>query len=652
MTVPGWDGQGRGMVDCKDLCQRLESDDPDVLRDAAFEAGENGCLDAVPFLANLLCSHNLGVQEAADRALRKIGGKEVVSAVKALLRSDDAPARNAAMDILRAVGAEDFPTLLELLHDTDPDIRIFASDILGSTASRQAVAPLCEALLKDPEANVRYQAAVSLGELAFSEAATCLGKALGDDEWVQFAVIEALAKIRDASSVGAMVNALDKSSDLVASMIVDALGEIGNIKAVTMLLKRMDGAPEVLRNKIVKAVVRILGGKALTLLSPAEQERFRGYLLAALHDDEEDTQDAAVSGLGSVGGEVAAEAVITHAASLDRDSHPERYEHAIAILREMGLTQTLGTALREGDELRRRIALDVLSELPCPDCSNLIMGAFASLPPEFRPAAVKALASIAGTEAVDFFLGLLDGGDEPLLLDAVAFLGGKMRVATAGERLFALLAHPSDAVKEAALDACVAIGGEYFDGRFRELFQGEDPMDRLMAVYALGKMGVREHMDIIKKALSDEVPDIRKIALEALADMCGHEESGLSLIVSRLSDENRDVRLAVVELLGGCDSNKVFPYLQQALSDPDDWVRIRAAEAMGLRGESGAVPRLLELAKGESKLVALKAVETLGEIGGPDALQALKGLISGDDPELADAADMAIARLQDEQGER
>ena len=85
------------MVDCKDLCQRLGSDDPDILRDAAFDAGESGCLEVVPFLAKLLCSHNLGVQEAADRALRKLGGKDVVNAVKPLLRSDDAPARNAAM---------------------------------------------------------------------------------------------------------------------------------------------------------------------------------------------------------------------------------------------------------------------------------------------------------------------------------------------------------------------------------------------------------------------------------------------------------------------------------------------------------------------------------------------------------------------------
>ncbi|WP_428561303.1 MAG: HEAT repeat domain-containing protein [Solidesulfovibrio sp. DCME] len=640
------------MVDCKDLCQRLGGDDPDVLRDAAYEAGEDGCVAAVPLLAGLLCSHNLGVQEAADRALRKIGGKEVVAAVKPLLRSDDAPIRNASMDILRAVGAQDFPTLIELLHDADPDIRIFASDILGSTDSRLAVAPLCEALLKDHEVNVRYQAAVSLGELAFVDAAACLGKALGDEEWVQFAVIEALAKIRDAASVGALVKALDKSSDLVASMIVDALGEIGNIKAVTMLLKRMDASPEVLRNKIVKAVVRILGGKALTLLSPTERERFRTYLLAALSDDEDEVQDAAVSGLGSVGGEEAAAAVLGHAAHIDKDRHPERYEHAVAALRDMGLTEALGEALRHGGEGRRLAALDVLAGLPCPQCAGLIMAAFPDLPPAIRPVAAKALAAIAGEEATAFFLDLLGDDDEELLLEAVSFLGDKLRLPEAGEAIFALLGHPSDAVKEAALEACVAIGGEGLDARFRELFGSEEPMDRLMAVYALGKMGVRDHMDVIREALGDEVPDIRKIALEALADMCGHEEEGLPLIVGGLSDENRDVRLAVVELLGGCDSDKVYPYLEQALSDPDDWVRIRAVEALGHRGEREAVTRLLELAGEDSKLVALKAVETLGELGGPEVFEALLQLASGDDPELVAAAEAGLARLRDEQGER
>ena len=53
-----------------------------------------------------------------------------------------------------------------------------------------------------------------------------------------------------------------------------------------------------------------------------------------------------------------------------------------------------------------------------------------------------------------------------------------------------------------------------------------------------------------------------------------------------------------------------------------------------------------------SKLVALKAVETLGQLGGSEAFEALMGLTSSEDQELATTAEAALARLQDEQGER
>ena len=171
------------MGDHEELLNQLRSGDVELEREAAFAAGEGKVEEAVPLLARLVQSQNLGVQEAADRALRRIGGPAVVRAVAPLLRSDDPPSRNIAMDVMREVGDQDFPTLIDLLHDDDPDMRIFSSDILGSTGNLMAVSALCEALLKDPEVNVRYQAAVSLGALGRPEAAKCLNKALSDDEW-------------------------------------------------------------------------------------------------------------------------------------------------------------------------------------------------------------------------------------------------------------------------------------------------------------------------------------------------------------------------------------------------------------------------------------------------------------------------------------
>ena len=51
-----------------------------------------------------------------------------------------------------------------------------------------------------------------------------------DEEWVQFAVVEALARINDPAAIIALIALLPLSSVLVSSAIVDALGELGDIK--------------------------------------------------------------------------------------------------------------------------------------------------------------------------------------------------------------------------------------------------------------------------------------------------------------------------------------------------------------------------------------------------------------------------------------
>lgn len=640
------------MSDSENVCTRLQGDDIEDLRDAAYMAGEMRCVQAVPLLGKLLRSHNLGVQEAADMALREIGGREVVKAAAPLLRSDDAPVRNIAMDILREVGDQDFPTLLELLHDDDADIRIFTSDILGACGDKAAVAPLCETLLRDPEVNVRYQAAVSLGELGRPGAAKCLNKALNDEEWVQFAVIEALSKIRDASSVDALVKALDNSSDLVSSMIVEALGEIGNVKAVTMLLKRMDSSPPVLRNIICRAVVNILGGKSLTMLSEKERGNFRMALLNALADDDEDIQDAAIEGLAFVGGPKASAAVLELAARMDPDIEPERLDKAMDAISKIGMSEALENGVASDDPQLGAAAVAALAGINDPKVSPLLMDAFRHVDPERRRAISSTLARMAGEEAGDFFLEVLERvSDEAVLKDALAHLGGKMRLAAAGDRIFALLSHPDDGVKEAALEACTAINGPDMNERFKTLFSSDDPVDRLMAVYALGKMGVKDNLGLIVQALEDEVPDIRKIALEAVSELCPEHDRGMELIVSRLFDENRDVRLAVVEQLGKCGDPAGVPHLLQLLEDADDWVRIRALEALGAGGDRDVVPKITPHLDDPGKLVALKAAETLGELGGKAAFQALLAVVGGDDPELTAAAEEAIANIQDEQGD-
>jgi len=645
------------MSDCKEYLPLLESDDMEIVREGAFKAGENNCTEAVPRLAELLAMNHLGIQEAAESSLRKIGGKETIAAVMPLLRSDDAPVRNLSMDILREIGHQDVSALIGLLHDEDPDMRIFASDILGSSDNRLAVEALCEALLKDPEVNVRYQAAVSLGDLGMGEAAGCLNKAMEDDEWVQYSVIEALTKIKHSSSVDALVKALDRASDLVASMIIDALGEMGNVKAVTMLLRRMETSPTALRNKIAKAVVNILGGKSLTLLTKDERENFRQYLLVALKDEDVDIQDAAIRGLAYVGGEHASQGILEIASALDQDHDQERLADIIANLARIGLTEALKQGIASDDQNLARVAVQALAMIAergdggtCSEVCLVLVDRFWNLGLPVQRQVVGVLASSASEKANDFFVDILDRHDDGTVLKgAVRFLGVKMRNQDVVDKIFPLLDHQYDDVKEAALEALIAINGDEVRRRFVDMSTSEDPIHRLMAVFALGKIGQPGNLEQLKIALEDEIPDIRKVAVEAVAELCGESGDWSTHVLPKLSDENKDVRLTVIEILGRCYEKEFLPHLLHALEDEDDWVRIRAIDAIGEHRAEEGVPNLLELLENPNQFVVMKVIEALGNIGGTVAFRSLLEISDSDEYELVRAAEDAIAKIQESQ---
>lgn len=635
------------MVSKEEILELLNSEDSQDVREGAFRAGEERIGDAVEPLVRHLQSGNLGVQEAADAALRHIGGAKTVQALTPLLRSDDAPVRNLSMDILREIGGQDVETLGELLHDEDPDMRIFVADILGETGNALVVAPLCRALLKDPEVNVRYQAAVSLGTIASPEAAGCLNKALEDEEWVQFAVIEALTKIREESSINALAKAMGRSTDLVASMIVDALGEMGNIKAVGLLLKRLEASPTALRNKIVKAVVNILGGKSLSLLSQGERENLREYALVALEDEDEEIQDAAVQGLAYVGGENASAAILDLATSLDPVSNQDRIEHMAQALAAIGNTKAMEDGLVHGEWKKGMTILEAYRLIGDPSHAQKLQDVFMDKDLDMQRAIAIVLRELANPESTEFFLGLMETHqDGTVIKEAAEFLGQQMHERRALPLLFNLLDHPYDDVKDVVLEAIVSIDGPEVREHFKEKSVSEEPMDRLMATYVLGRLGHDEDLQDLQRALEDPVPEIRKVALESLEGRCFEIDRLLPLALPCLSDEDREVRLAVVEILGKCQEDAVLPHLEKALEDEDDWVRIRALEALGQRNSEQSIPKIVPLLDSDNTLILLKVIEALGEIGGESAFRSLFTILDHENTEVQAAAEEALARLK------
>ena len=132
-------------------------------------------------------------------------------------------------------------------------------------------------------------------------------------------------------------------------------------------------------------------------------------------------------------------------------------------------------------------------------------------------------------------------------------------------------------------------------------------------------------------------------------NMGGAAERYLPRLLPRLFDEDKDVRVALVDLLGQIGTSAVMPHLVTALRDENEWVRIRAIEALGVNKNTEAVPTLAQMLEHASPMVAFKIIEALGRIGGNVAFSVLLGMMDHEDPEIQHAAADAVSAIQAEQ---
>lgn len=629
------------------VLEDLRSEESEIIRDAAFRAGDMVLADAVPLLCERIKSENIGIQEAAEYGLRKIRGPETVMALLPLLRSNEAPVRNVAMDILREIGLDAIEEMKPWLRDDDADVRIFISDILGYCSSHQSALLLCEALLKDPEVNVRYQAAVSLGNLAYPETVGDLSRAMHDEEWVQFAVVEALAKINDTLATKALVQLLPQSSPLVCSAIIDALGGLGDLKTIPMLFNSLESVSTALRHKIVKAIVQILSGRSLSLLDATSQERLHVYLMDALTDNDEEILCAALQGLGAIGAEQASDAILRLAADLDPERKPELCEACIQALGKVGYNDVVRAALESEDERTVSTALEACRLMNDRGPVEALKTTSWRLSQELQRAAVALIAHLGNCDDVPFFMSVIDECEDPeLLKSALIFFGNQHACPDVADVVFNQLDHRYVDVKEMALEACINLHSPILNERFKERFVREDPMQRMMAVYALGRYSVMENITEITAALEDENPEVRQVAVECFVNLGRDAEAYLPNLLPRLFDENKDVRAALVTLLGQIGTPTVFTHLVTALRDENDWVRIRAAEGLGANKHLESVPLMAQMLEYANPIVAFKVIEVLGKMGGNVAFSVLLGMMDHEDPEIQQAAAEAVAAIQ------
>jgi len=184
---------------CAELAAALENSDATIRRHAAHDI--TPCHDAsTALVSRLKREEDTAVRKAILKSLLRLYDPLIGDGLADCLRSEDVALRNDVIEAFKQLGDEVTPILRSLLTDPDPDVRIFAVNILNSERHPEVEQLLIEVVERDVHLNVCATAVDLLCEVG-TEAAIDpligLKVRFATETYIQFAADLALKRIRE-----------------------------------------------------------------------------------------------------------------------------------------------------------------------------------------------------------------------------------------------------------------------------------------------------------------------------------------------------------------------------------------------------------------------------------------------------------------------
>ena len=182
------------------LLAQLEDADPVARRWAARDLSD--CPEAsAALVARLQREADLSVREVILTTLTVVGDDVAVAGLVACLRSEDVALRNEAIEAMKQLPKKVAAIMGGLLDDPNPDVRIFAVNVLESLRHPEVEAWLIAVIERDAHLNVCATAVDLLGEVGTATARAPLLRLkarFASEPYIQFAADLALKRLAGA----------------------------------------------------------------------------------------------------------------------------------------------------------------------------------------------------------------------------------------------------------------------------------------------------------------------------------------------------------------------------------------------------------------------------------------------------------------------
>ena len=596
----------------RELAARLAEGDESARLHAAETISEDESYDAVPLLG-ALSDESWRVRRAAIKGVSQRAAPDAIAAlISSVVENHHNPSLlNSALQVLTSSDVDTVSPLIELLKNSNADLRMQAALALGEQQDARATDALVQAL-NDEDTNVRYHAVEALGKLKAADAVDALVEiAESKDFFLTFAALDALTKIGDTRIVPRIMPLLE--DELLSIPAINLLGQLGDestVAPLTALLNDPAGPVEAVAD-------------ALATLSDRYEEQYgEGRYIAELT-----SREVSPTGVQNL---------------LDTLEAPGKEDYrSIALvlgwLKGAGVDRAL-TRLMGRADLRDEI-IEALVRHGSATAGLLILQLNAE-DLEVRRSAVVALGRIGDASATSALVNKLD--DRFLAIDAANALG-EIGEPQAVDGLLKLIGDEDASVRQAAVAALNSIIPPSMSQRIIPLLHDRDPNVRESAVKIAGYFGYPDAADALVDLSRDPNERVRCAALEHLPFV--EDERAFDVLGHALKDETPNVRAAAARALGNMESPRVVAHLIAGLVDEDVWVRYFSARSLGRHRDERSVEALKGvIEKDEFNHVRIAALDSLGQIGGPRVAEIVAGLVDDNDRDVAHAAQVALSK--------
>jgi HEAT repeat protein len=596
----------------RELATRLAQGDESARLHAAEMLSGDESYDAAALLG-ALSDDSWQVRRLAIKGVSQRAVPEAIAALlSSVVENHHNPALlNSALQVLASSEVDTLSSLVELLKGPNADLRMQAALALGEQRDVRAAGALTAAL-KDEDANVRYHAIEALGKLKATDAIDALADiAESRDFFLAFAALEALAKIGDPRITPRIVLLLD--DELLREPAANLLGQLGDETAVAPLTALLN-TPTAPTDAIAHALA--------TLRDRYEQQYGEGVYIADLT-----SREISPTGVQNL---------------LDALESPGKEDlRSLALVLgwlkgstvDRALTRVMGRL-----DLRTEI-VDALVRHGAATV-ELLISQLSAEDLEVRRSAAVALGRIGDSTATTTLINTLN--DESLVIDAANALG-QIGDPRALDGLLALLGNGDASVRQAAVSGLNSLALTGMSERIIPLLHDSDPNVRESAVKIAGYFGYRAAADALIDLSGDSNERVRCAAIEHLPFT--EDERVLDVLVRASKADTPSVRAAAARALGNMDAPEAERQLIGALADEDAWVRYFSARALGRRRSPNSVAALEKVvAQEEFNHVRIAALDSLGQIGGGRVAGIAAGLVRDDDPDVARAAQGALGK--------